>query len=226
MVNHIGSWYHQRPEPLSPASPLPVHRWGPESRVSRGIVQGQQATTHLCVLESLLPRDPGRIPQWPAPQTVDWRLRGAGFAGAHSVNASLVPKEKPSWAQTSNRPGAHLACTDSGRSPGFSAGWGLRLWEGGMCGRLGNTWAAGLPSWPAALSRFSRSCPQVWADLGHAHLRARTLAPSSSHCSFQGQLDPESRSCPQSSHSAWSAKPLSICEQKGCLSPGGSTPWT
>ena len=45
-----------------------------------------------------------------------------GLEGAHSVNASLVSKEKPSWAQTSNRHGAHLACTDSGKSPGFSAG--------------------------------------------------------------------------------------------------------
>lgn len=56
-----------------------------------------------------------------------------GLAGAYSVNASLVPKEKPSWTQTSHRPGAYLACTDSGRSPGLSApvgrGWMPKTWE-------------------------------------------------------------------------------------------------
>ena len=45
-----------------------------------------------------------------------------GLAGAYSVNASLVPKKKPSWTQTSHRPEAYLACTDSGRLPGLPAG--------------------------------------------------------------------------------------------------------
>ena len=151
-----------------------------------------------------------------------------GLAVAYSVNASLVPREKPSWAQTSTGGwgwgGAHLACTDS--EPAWGLCRGPHLWEEGGCLGLGNTWAAGLPSQPAGLSRFSCPCPGVWAGPGHTQPRAPTLAPSSSRCRFRCQLHPESCSCPQASSSDWSERPSSICGQKGCLSPRGPTPWT